>query len=230
MKHSRYEIMRLRREREGKYREEVRKGEQNLVKIQGHPETTLITKETMPDAFQFVEDLLPGVAPTIAITKIYRNTNTAFAKKVGIPEYAGGVYFPALGSIVICWNRDNLREDCVVVHELLHYASHLMGSRMRNEGSEEYFAYTKSIPFLISKGYSREFVAEKYLLPFFQNRKVQEFMRSKGLTHSNMIKRGEMEELKKETIAANMLIIKEVLDGEVKRDLETDDADSFEFI
>lgn len=230
MKHSRYEILRLRREHKEKHRDEVSKGGVLLEKIKAYRETTLIRREDMPDAFAFVEELLPGIAPLISETIIYRNQNTAFCKRVGIPPHAGGVYFPAIKTIVICWNRDKLREDCVVVHELLHYASHVMGSRMRNEGTEEYFAYTKSIPYLISKGYDREFIAAKYLLPHFLNHRMKEVLKERGMKSSAELKKTEIAAIEREVLESNRQIVREVLDGDIKRDLVGDDGDNFELI
>ena len=55
----------------------------------------------------------------------------------------------------------------VIVHELLHYVSRLLGGAMTNRELEENFAYSNSVPYLVENGYDDAWIAEKYLLPYY---------------------------------------------------------------
>jgi hypothetical protein len=55
----------------------------------------------------------------------------------------------------------------VAIHELLHCAHSLLGVKDPEERNAEDFAYGKSIPFLLSRGKTREWLVEKYMMPYY---------------------------------------------------------------
>jgi hypothetical protein len=87
-----------------------------------------------------------------------------FLSKIGYPASAAGLFVPPCNIIV---SRSSFSIDVIVVHELLHYASKLCGSRGRNVALEEEIAYNKSVPYLLDRGYSTEWICQHYLLPYF---------------------------------------------------------------
>jgi hypothetical protein len=165
---SRYEAMRQRREQEQRERDNDLEWRKRLDTIKAHFATQILTKNEHPEAWEYVERLFPSLAPTIEQTKVYKNDNTAFCAKIGLPKEAGGLFFTKLGIILICWTR-KFKDDVVIVHEMLHYVSALLGSRFTHRGLEEDFAYLKSVRYLLSKGYDMKFVCEEYMLPHYES-------------------------------------------------------------
>lgn len=135
-----------------------------VVDIAGHSETVIISHEDDPMAWSYVAGLFPKISEAIYGAKIYKNENLYFLKKVGYPASAAGLFVPP-GSIII--SRSGFPIDVVVVHELLHYASKICGSRGHNAALEEEIAYSRSVPYLLDRGYDVEWVCQHYLLPYF---------------------------------------------------------------
>ena len=121
--------------------------------------------------------MFPRLKNRISETKVYRNENTYFCKKLGIPKQAGGLFLIKASTIVVCYNNKH-DDDIVIVHELLHYSSQLMGSRFRNEDQEEDFAYLNSIPYMVRK-YDKKWIVENYLLAYYWSREQREMLKGK---------------------------------------------------
>jgi hypothetical protein len=157
-----YEALRLRREAE-----ESRRGSGSKVvtEIMSHPETKVMGRTSLISAYEYVESSFPSAAPAVAAIGVMKNENTAFCRRIGVPRGAGGLFFVDASAILICYNP--FPDDIVVVHEMLHFVSQTLGSRFRNVRSEEDFAYSKSIRYLIDKGLSREWIREEYMLPYY---------------------------------------------------------------
>jgi hypothetical protein len=132
-------------------------------RIKRHSQTKILTKEDLPEAYDYVEGLYPRCAEPISKTPIYKNENTAFFKELGLPS-AGGMYIRLASAVVICYNK-KFPDDVVAVHELLHAVHALLGIQSHTERQEEDFAYGKSIPYLIDKGHSEDWIVDEYLWP-----------------------------------------------------------------
>lgn len=150
-----------------------------VEQIKQHPETRLLVRGEIPHAWQYVEESFPSVANRVKATVVYKNDNTAFCKKVGIPQGAGGLFFIPASTLLVCHNPV-FGDDVVVVHEMLHYVSQLLGGSMRNERLEEDFAYSKSIRYLLSRGYTEDWIVEKYLLPYYHGYEVHQLRSSRA--------------------------------------------------
>jgi hypothetical protein len=104
-----------------------------------HEETVVLTPEECPGAWDYVCNVFPSLDESIRSIKVYKNENTYFMNKIGIPKGVAGIFVPAANAIVVCW-CSSIPVDVVLVHELLHYASRLIGSHMKNSAYEEDFA------------------------------------------------------------------------------------------
>ena len=157
-----YDAIRLRRrvekDLEGHWQDVVQQ-------IQSHPETKRFGRADFPGAFGYVEGLYPRIAPVVSATILYKNENTAFCKRIGIPREAGGAFLTRASAILLCYC--SLPDDAVLVHELLHLASRLLGSGFSSESVEEDFAYAKSIPYLKSRSYPDEWIRTSFLMPYY---------------------------------------------------------------
>ena len=170
---SRYEAIRRRREAEGHMRSSDAETGEKIAAIAAHPETKIIKRQDLSSPWEYVEDLFPRIAPAIARTNIFKNENTAFCKNIGIPSEAGGIFLIRASTILICWNEDRFKDDVVVCHEMLHYASQLLGGSMKSVDAEENFAFSKSINYLISRGYTKEWIRDEYMLPYYWSREYR---------------------------------------------------------
>lgn len=177
MKIPRLEALRKRRELEKQLKERASLAREKAEQIAKHRETVLLSRDDHPEAWKFIEEMFPRLSTVISQTKVYANKNTYFCEKVGIPPNAGGLFIIKASAIVLCHSK--CPDDIVIVHELLHYCSQLMGSRFRNEGFEEDFAYQTSIPYIAQRGYSEDWIAEKYLLPYYWSREQEALLRKK---------------------------------------------------
>lgn len=179
---TRSEALRRRAEAREDAKGRVRASNEKVEKIASHRETVVLTREDHPEAWEYVEEAFPRLAQRIRETTVYRNENTYFCKKIGIPPSAGGLFIIKASAILVCYNR-KLEDDVVIVHEMLHYASQLMGSRFRHEDEEEDFAYLRSIPYL-ARRYGRDWIAGTYLLPYYwsRERRDEEKARNRRLT------------------------------------------------
>jgi len=166
---NRYEAIRARRLREAKLKEGD-KWKEILALIRGHPETRVMGREQLLPAYSFVERMFPAVAPAIRSMVVYKNDNTAFCRRIGIPKEAGGAFLVRASAILICYTglmSAPVPDDVVVVHEMLHYVAQLMGSRFTSSVSEEDFAYAKAIPYLLEQGAKEDWIRQRYLLPYY---------------------------------------------------------------
>jgi hypothetical protein len=157
-----YEATRLRREREIAIRG---RGLHMVEEIRGHPETKEMGRDKLIGAYEYVESLFPSAAPAVSAMRVLKNENTAFCRRLGVPPGAGGLFLVDASSILVCYNQ--FPDDVVVVHEMLHFVSQVLGSRFRNERAEEDFAYSKSIPYLVGIGWARERIRDEYLMPYY---------------------------------------------------------------
>lgn len=132
-----------------------------------HEETVILSVEDLGDAWDYVCDMFPRLSDVIRSTKIYKNNNTYFMRKAGFPPGTAGVFVKSRNAIILAYCR-KFSPDVIAVHELLHYASRLIGSRQRNSLREEDLAYSKSIKYLLGKGYDEDWIVNEYLLPYFE--------------------------------------------------------------
>ena len=148
--------------------------EKILHEVQFHPESHSLSREAFQKTFEYVEKLYPKTAPCIAAAKVYKNTNTAFCRKIGIPKAAGGAFLIRASAILICYSRNHTPDDVILVHELLHFASQLMGSDFISEAAEEDFAYRKSIPYLKANDYDDDWIRKTFLMPYYLGKAFSE--------------------------------------------------------
>lgn len=168
-----FRMLRERREAERKLRDDALG---KVGQIESHPETKVICRADAPHAWGYVEDEFPSVAEAIKRTRAFKNENTAFCAKLGVPKGAGGLFFIKASAILICYNPE-IPDDVVVVHELLHYVSLLLGGSMSNPLAEEAFAYVQSLPFLL-KHHDEAWVVEKYLWPYYSGLQKYEWLQA----------------------------------------------------
>jgi hypothetical protein len=134
--------------------------------VRTHGNTKRVVREELVRPYEFVEGMFPSVAKVIAQTRIYKNTNTAMLTRLGL-RHAGGVYIRFANSILICYTT-TFPDDVVAVHELLHAASDLMGASLKAlPEQEENFAYSRSVPYLLARGYNQEWIITKYMWPYY---------------------------------------------------------------
>lgn len=168
---NRYKYVKARHSEEDRLRRESEEWVSKLQKIKEHPETRAYTRKDFEPAYKYVEEMFPELASAIAATVIYKNPNTYFCqnkKGVGLPKNVGGVYMIKVGAILVC--HSTIPDDVIVVHEMLHFASNMLGSRLKNAAAEEDFAFCRSIPYIVQQGASKEWIAKRYLLPYYTNR------------------------------------------------------------
>lgn len=162
-----YEILQGRHAVEASQAEDAKR---KVQEIAAHPETVIVRREQMPGPWEYVESLFPRIAPVVSETIIYKNENTAFCRNIGVPAEAAGLFFVNASAILLCWNDSKFKDDVIICHEMLHYASRLLGGRMESVAVEEDFAYMKSIRYLNSQGYSDAWIAGEYMLPYYMGR------------------------------------------------------------
>lgn len=193
-----YEAICKRREAEEEYSKSVEEAKEALEKLSKHPETKIITRGDHPFAWRYVEDMFPRIAQSIQEMKVYKNENTAFCKKIKVPPHAGGIFFIRSSTILICWTKEKFADDVIICHEMLHYAAQLLnGGRMGTEAIEEDFAYSKSIKYLNLRGFSDDWIAKEYMLPYYSSKEI-------NLTQEKLARpltRKEREEAKERAIA-----------------------------
>jgi hypothetical protein len=219
---SRQECVKRRRAYEQQLRSDAKKSAEALAKIKKHFDTQPLGRESYPEAWGYVESLFPSLSEKIRNTKVYKNENTAFCASIGVPKEAGGLFFIKTGAILICWTR-SFKDDVVIVHEMLHYCSQLLGSRFGNRNIEEDFAYLKSIRYLLSKGYDEKFIQEQYMLPHYLTNEYADLGHKPSLA--------ERDECRERALAR----IKALYDQELnppppEAEEEEDDLDRFDFI
>lgn len=152
---------------------------ERVNKIKNHQETVLLKKEGLPEPWEYVEGRYPRIAKNIAQTVVYQNENRAFCRRIGIPEGVGGL-FVVPASTVLLFYRRRVPAEVVIVHELLHFTSQLLGRNFTDEDFEEDFAYFESLPYLVSRGYTREWLADTYLYPFYAQKMAREYEERQG--------------------------------------------------
>ncbi len=220
-------MVRLRRAYEQQLRDDAKKSAEVLGKIQQHFDTKRLGRDSYPDAWEYVENYFVALAPKIRNTIVYKNDNTAFCAKINVPKEAGGLFFIKTGAILICYTR-GFKDDVVIVHEMLHYCSQLLGSRFRNRNIEEDFAYLKSIRYLLSKGYDEKFIQEKYMLPHYFTFEMSKISTGKPLSGTERAECRERAIQKVKALYDQELLDPMDLGGEPPED--DDDLDRFDFI
>lgn len=134
------------------------------------------------EAFDYVDKLFPEVSVKKVI--LYKLTNKQF-EKLGF-GFAGGLYDKIGRTILIgggsCkktskWSA-KISVDEIIVHELLHYASIIMGVMMSSVEAAEDFAYGWSLGYLRYKGHSDDNIIKNnylpYLVDFFSEKAFEE--------------------------------------------------------
>lgn len=176
--------------KEARHRRESEEFIAKLELIKAHDETKFLGRKDFEPAFKYIEDMYPDLAPAVAATTIYKNTNTWFCfKKLGLPRNIGGVYMIRIRAILIC--HSNIPDDVVVVHEMLHFVSHMLGSQQTSTASEEDFAFGRSIPYILQQGASKEWIAKRYLLPYYTSYEADKLRDAKGQITKENIKKAE---------------------------------------
>jgi len=135
------------------------------LEVIAHPQTWIVHRgpETDP-CFKYMENLFPQTQKGIAETNIYFIRNGYFwSSTIDLPTEAGGLYAPSIGAIFLK-DGTGINWEIILVHELCHRASHLLG-RMGSQEVEENFAFFHSLGFIKPK-YPKEFVISKYLKPY----------------------------------------------------------------
>lgn len=163
--HSYHDAIAWRRAKVLKRADQVKHWKGVFEQIKAHSQTRILARDDLPGAYAYVEGLFPSCADAVSKTPIYKNDNTAFFPRIGLPS-AGGMYIRPVGAVVICYAKQ-FSDDVVAVHELLHCVHALLGSQAASERQEEDFAYGKSIPYLLDNGYSEKWVVEEYMWPFY---------------------------------------------------------------
>jgi hypothetical protein len=161
------EYRRLKRERRDDNEAAIREWRRRFDELVAHRETEELPRNCHMEVWEYVEKMFPRISTTLAEVKIYRNTNTAFCRRVGFPPQAGGLFVRPVGAIAVFYNR-KIPDDVVVLHELLHAAAQMLGP-MRGSEFEEGFAYERSLPYLLER-YDRDWVATNYLMPYYSTR------------------------------------------------------------
>jgi hypothetical protein len=162
--HSYYDVIAWRRAQTQKRANQTKHWKEVFERIKGHSRTRVLAREDLLGAYEYVEGRFPRCAEAVSKTPIYKNENTAFFPRIGLPS-AGGMYIRPVGAVILCYAKD-FSDDVVAVHELLHCVHALLGVRV-GERQEEDFAYGKSIPYLLANGYSEDWIVEKYMWPFY---------------------------------------------------------------
>lgn len=221
-----YEAIRLRRDAEKNLRNKRAEARKKAEEIAAHPETKIITKADIPAPWEYIENLYPRISSAIAQTKIFKNENTAFCKNVGIPPEAGGVFLVQACTIVICWTNDKFKDDVVICHEMLHYTSQLLGGHMVSRAFEEDFAYGKSVKYLTDHGYSKQWICEEYMLPYYW---------SMDISRSQRRLRRQLNSIEKEEARQRAMIkCNDIIDLEMKGGVwypwPNDEPDRFDLI
>jgi len=224
-KHSYYDLIRNRREFEAKLRDNGDESKKKIKEVAAHPETTMILREKMPDPWVYVEALFPRIATVISKTQVYKNDNTAFLKNLGFPEAAGGLFFPKASAILICWNRDKIKDDVIICHEMLHYADQLLGGTMKDRNADENFAYHNSIKYLELHGYKPEWIAGEYMLPYYWGLEMSKLRKKPEEPPS----KEEEETAKKAAMAKCLAVIDSELYGK-HPEIQVEDQDRFDLI
>lgn len=149
------------------YRREIEKS-WNLKhkEIEDHPETWRVDPSNIDKSFSYVSNIFPDLEDGIYNTRCYSIGNSYFWKrKLNLPSNAAGIYAPAVGVVLLNVTPDiKLNWADILVHELLHRASHLLG-HLQSERIEEEFAFSYSMEWF-KRNYSKEFVLENYLMPY----------------------------------------------------------------
>jgi len=143
------------------------------AKIKKNPSTKKILYEDYPESFDYVGDIFPD----ICVKSIdVRQSSPLLLKKLGY-DGIGGFFERITKTIVISAHqlvshnlnrysiKAKLKRDEVIVHELLHYCHHLIGSNPSVNLKEE-FAYGWSYGYLRNKGYSDEQIIKDNYLPY----------------------------------------------------------------
>ncbi|MFA5598958.1 MAG: hypothetical protein WDA06_00040 [Phenylobacterium sp.] len=150
----------------------------NLDKIKHHPSTQVCSYTNCESAYNYVQSRFPAV--DIKDVKFYLSSRD-FLDSLGYTS-ARGFFNKSKKTIVIASDEkskitpDNIIDDIiidikndeVVVHELLHYVSSMLSRRL-HDAAEEEFAYGYSLQYFKNKGYSNSHIVHNILLPYFMS-------------------------------------------------------------
>lgn len=198
----------------GKKQEGIRTG--MIETIVSHYRTTRISKPDMPGPWVYASDLFPCFAETIDKTIVYKNESRLLFERLGIPAGVGGFFVRASSTIVVCGSR-GVPDDVIILHEMLHYVSQLAGNNFLSMEPEENFVFSNSVRYLAETGRSREWIARKYMLPYYAS-----------LAMSKAKKKANASALKAEALLFCERMISEKLDGLPK--VEDDDTEIWDLI
>lgn len=178
---------------QGKARQEkqsqLKKHQENMVKIKRSPNTVAIKYPEYREAFDFVDNLFPGSG--VKDVTMYKVGPTLLAR-LGYGG-AGGFYDRQTKVIIIAsyqpkqrfnypsrYNfniKANITKDEVIAHELIHYCFVEEGGTSPSREMWEEFAYGWSLEYLRSKGHSDDFIIKYNFFPF-----LVDIMSNKALT------------------------------------------------
>lgn len=158
-----------------KHRKDLSDRYQKLVDLANNKNNTVIKYPEYNKAYDYVESKFPGLnVLNVTIYKV-RKQDLIAADLGGV----GGLYIPGKKAVLVSdlpsggstntYGKKaisaSLTIDEVIVHELLHYVSHKF-YRTHDVMMEEEFAYGHSVPYLLSKGHTKEEIIRYNMLPF----------------------------------------------------------------
>ena len=153
-------------------RKKVEQFHLRLEEMKTHPQTQAFKYPEFKEVYDFISGLYPLLKTAIEAITIYKNPNKGYCKKdLKIPASAGGAFFIQHKVIII--TKSHIPDELIACHEMLHYASRLMGCSFNSYHYEEEFALGKSIPYILSKGYGEEWIVKWYLAPYYESYELQ---------------------------------------------------------
>lgn len=203
---------------------------QRMGEVRVHPETKVIVRGDLPEPWMYVEHMFPEIGEEISKTIIYKNENTAFLQKIGIPIEAGGVFVRPASAIIVGYSERSTPTDIVIVHELLHYASKLMGGNFASFEAEENFAFSNSIKYMDLRGMPRKDICEEYMLPYYWSLMIARVVREQGRTAEGNPTQGELDRAKEMAVSECQLMIRQALDKDAFDDPPEDEPDRFDMV
>jgi len=202
---------------------------QRMGEIKAHPDTKVIVRKDLPEPWVYVEQMFPDIARDIAKAVVYKNENTAFLENIGIPTDAGGVFVRPANAIIVGYNEKETPTDVVIVHEMLHYASKLMGGNFASFEAEENFAFSNSIKYLELRGMSREAICNDYMLPYYWSLMAARIVNEPGRGRGGLTK-DEKEQAKAMAQDECKLMIRQALDRDAFDDPVEEEPNRFDMI
>ena len=155
--------------------EQKKQFKSNIQKIKAHKQTQIKRYPQFKQSYEYIDEYFPFA--NIKQIQIYLTSHQVISQILGL-TCAAGFYSRTQRIIVITKtfiNHQNssifsdvhadVKNDQVVVHQMLHYVSHFL-QRQVSPLMQQQFAYGKSARYLLNKGYSEQFIVNKIYLPY----------------------------------------------------------------